>query len=252
LNSLKIFITSLFPRAPLVPSWWRYLLLRRIVFGAWFQCRRAAWSLLGIVGLNRSTRTMTADGHIGKEVIPHNNSQVWRITRHRTERLINILRTIHELDRPSARVLAIGPRNEAELMLFWLYGFRKKNISSIDLFTYSPLIDVMDMHAMSYASDSFDVVYSSYVLRYSPDLKRACDEMVRVTKHGGLIVVAFVNGRGAKTSMIGSPLDGGLRELFGYFEGAVSHVYWQEEHPVHDSDGANCTTIFRITKAGAS
>ncbi|MCH8073872.1 MAG: hypothetical protein IIA09_18220 [Proteobacteria bacterium] len=36
------------------------------------------------------------------------------------------------------------------------YGFNLKNIQAIDLFSYSPLIDVMDMHEMEYGDSRFD------------------------------------------------------------------------------------------------
>ena len=44
---------------------------------------------------------------------------------------------------------------------------------------------------LPFASDAVDVVYSSNVVEHVPEPWRMCDEMVRVCRPGGLIVVSY-------------------------------------------------------------
>jgi len=47
----------------------------------------------------------------------------------------------------------------------------------------------MDMHKMSFASDSFDVVYCSHSLEHAFDPVKAISELTRTVRDGGVIVV---------------------------------------------------------------
>jgi SAM-dependent methyltransferase len=85
------------------------------------------------------------------------------------------------------KVLIIGPRNEAELFTFAANGIPIGNISSIDLFSYSPKISLMDMHSMDFGDEVFDVVYAGWVISYSENRDTAISEMLRVLKPGGVI-----------------------------------------------------------------
>lgn len=95
-----------------------------------------------------------------------------------------VYRHAHEL-----KVLSIGPRVEGEIYNIIGHGFRKKNITGLDLFSYSPLIDVGDMHSMEFEDASFDIIICGWVLGYSDDRTAAAREILRVTKPGGLISV---------------------------------------------------------------
>jgi hypothetical protein len=90
--------------------------------------------------------------------------------RNRTEKVMNVLRSIENYNFSTSKILVVGSRNEAELMLLDAYGFRDSE--AIDLFSYSPRIKVMDMNEMSYQDNHFDIYYSSYVIKYSPDIKK--------------------------------------------------------------------------------
>lgn len=105
-----------------------------------------------------------------------------------------LIRPVVTLDRVARRikemkVLTIGPRVEGEIYNLMGYGFRSKNILGLDLFSYSKYIDVGDMHAMTYADNSFDIVFSGWVLGYSDDKQACADEMIRVCKPGGIIAI---------------------------------------------------------------
>lgn len=88
-----------------------------------------------------------------------------------------------------AKILDIGPRTEGELFMLMGHGFLPENIRGLDLISYSPLVDVGDMHSMPYDDDTFDITIASCVLVYSENPKLACDEIVRVTKDRGLICI---------------------------------------------------------------
>lgn len=180
----------------------------------------------------------------------HNRKQVlsWlEGHRNRTESIMNVLRTIQGYDPAKARVLVVGPRNEAEILLLRAYGFKAENITSVDLFSYSPRIDLMDMNDLSYPDGYFDIHYSSAVIKYSPDIHRSVAEAVRVTRDGGLMAFGFMFGELTDIIPQGSDLSGGVAELLQLFGEHVGHVYWQEEFPVAAND-IRASTIFRLKK----
>lgn len=236
---LRIYM---FPPTPISISFREYLLRSRIGFGLWFLVRRLINALR--VGHKRS---VLGYGHLEK-VVDHNYDAVWRITRQRTERLINILSSLRGFDRRNAKVLVIGPRNEAELLLFAAHGFTLENISAIDLFSVSPMIQVMDMHDMSLADDAFDMVYAAYVLTYSNRPQRAVDEMLRVVKHGGLFVAAWGIDHTLDSNVVGvQTLRGLLKEFYGYIGDRLGFVFWQEEYSESGKTALSC--IVRIVKS---
>src|SRR6266498_3974635 len=119
----------------------------------------------------------------------------------------------------------------ANYLLLSRYGFRMKNITAIDLFSFSPFIDVMDMHNLQYPDNSFDIVYSSFVITYSDRIPLACAEALRVAKDGALMVFAFEHmheGLGNKFGV--NRLSGGVNDLYPYFNNCVDAVLWREEH----------------------
>lgn len=243
---LRIYM---FPPTPVGISFREYLLRSRLGFGLWFLGRRFINALHAV----RRGAALTY-GHLEK-VVGHNYDMVWRITRQRTERLINILSSLRGFDRRSAKVLVIGPRNEAELLLFAAHGFKLENISAIDLFSVSPMIQVMDMHDMSFADNSFDLVYAAYVLTYSDRPQRAVDEMLRVVKDGGLFVAAWGIDHTSESNVVGvQTLRGLLKELYGYIGNRLGFIFWQEEHAEGGKTALSMSSIVRIVKSsdGAS
>ena len=88
----------------------------------------------------------------------------------RTRILLRPLSVIETLERDSA-ILVVGPRSEDDLLHLRSYGFR--NVRGLDLLSYSPLIDLGDMHRMPYADSTFDAVLYGWVLVYSDDPERA-------------------------------------------------------------------------------
>ena len=112
-------------------------------------------------------------------------------TASRPGRLIHALSAIEGVfgNTKNLSVLSIGPRTEMELMHLVGLGFAPHNVHALDLVSSSPWIDPGDMHAMPYADRSFDITISAWVLAYSKDPGKAIREMVRVTRHDGLIAI---------------------------------------------------------------
>ena len=94
------------------------------------------------------------------------------------------------LNRANLKVLLVGPRTEMELIQYISYGFSPENISCLDLFSYSPFVDVGDMHNMPYDDNTFDIVVVSWVLGYSKECRLAASEFVRVGRPGALVGLA--------------------------------------------------------------
>ena len=91
----------------------------------------------------------------------------------------------------NSKVLSIGPRTEAELLMLWAYGYKLENIKGADLISYSPLIDLVDMHNMPYNDNSFNVIVCSCTLVYSTDVDRAIKEIKRVGTSDCLFAFMF-------------------------------------------------------------
>ena len=106
-------------------------------------------------------------------------------------RLINPLRSNNYfiLHHKTLKVLTVGPRTEAEILTLIGCGFRPDNISGLDLLSYSPFVDVGDMHAMPYDDDSFDVVILGWVLGYSRDNARVAAEVLRVARPSAFVLI---------------------------------------------------------------
>jgi hypothetical protein len=88
------------------------------------------------------------------------------------------------------KLLCVGPRNEAEPLLLWSYGFSLENISSVDLISYSSLIQLADMHSLPFSSSTFDVIFSSCTLVYSKNILKAAEELKRVAKPGAIFAIS--------------------------------------------------------------
>ncbi len=70
-------------------------------------------------------------------------------------------------------------------------GRKWKNIFAIDLFTYSNLIKLGDIHQSKYSDNFFDIIVCGWVLTYSNDFEKIVEELIRITKNKGLISIGF-------------------------------------------------------------
>jgi hypothetical protein len=231
-----------------------YVALRPLAFTLRFRLRWLRFALQRRVAAGGGIHEQSNTNAAGFE---HNRKQVLSFQeghRNRTERIINVLRSIEGVDFSQAKVLCVGPRNEAEVLLLDLYGLPMRNVVAIDLFTYSPAIRLMDMNALDFPDDRFEIYYSSAVIKYSPDIHRTVAEAIRVTRDGGLMVFGFMFAPASGPDDLipaGSELSGGLRELLGLFAGHVDHVYWQDEFLYAPSE-VRASVIFRLKKKMSS
>lgn len=222
----------------------RAMAMRPWALELWYRSRAARFLLFG-KGLRQLEISKDVPQGFVKHVSAYNQTQLWEFYRERTEKLMGVMRMLDNIPK-DGNVLVIGPRNEAELLLLSHYGFKLKNITSVDLFTYSPKIELADMHALPHADNSFDVTYSAWTLKYSYNIQKACDELVRVTRPGGHIVIGFTHTQ-TVTPVIGAPLRGGIEEIKSYFAKNLDVVSFQEESL--ESEGTWKTSlIFRIRK----
>ena len=88
-------------------------------------------------------------------------------------------------------LLIIGPRFENEIFIARSLGFAKKSIRTLDTFSYSPFVEIGDMHKMSFRNESFSQLLCSWTLSYSSNPKLAAKEMTRVTKIGGYLAISM-------------------------------------------------------------
>jgi SAM-dependent methyltransferase len=230
-----------FPKSRLLPNFFTYISLSRVIFPLRFRFR--AFYLL-------TFKKVQEKKNANLEGFDHNRKQLLGFLeghRNRTESLINILRSVQGYDFKNMRLLCVGPRNEAEVMLLHGYGFKKTNVEAIDLFSYSPYISVMDMNNLQYPNDSFDIYYSSAVIKYSSDVHKTVSESLRVTKTGGLMAFCFTFGVKSDLVPSGAEFYNGLKDLFKLYDKYIETIYWQEEF-FHSEGDTRATAIFKIKK----
>jgi SAM-dependent methyltransferase len=110
----------------------------------------------------------------------------------RPQMMIGVVCAIEKVNqnRASMDILSIGPRSEIEIFGLLGAGFQESRIKAVDLFSYSPLVDIGDMHDLPYSPSSFDIIFAGWVLAYSKDQQVVAKEMLRVARDGAIIVVA--------------------------------------------------------------
>ena len=164
--------------------------------------------------LRRRLRTFGVGEGVSEHTVSHNLKGMRDLSVVRSDALVKPLSVLECLD-PSAHVLCVGPRTEGELYNLAAHGFTLANIRGLDLISYSPMVDLGDMHAMPYADDTWDVVVCGWVLAYSNAKVQAARELVRVCKPGGVIAVGVEwNPRS----------DEEIRSAIGYHPGADERI----------------------------
>jgi SAM-dependent methyltransferase len=141
-----------------------------------------------------------------------------------------------------ARVLCIGCRNGVELDEFRARGF--DDVVGIDLFSQRPDILVMDMHRMTFADGSFDVVFASHALEHSYDLDTVAGEIRRVGRDGGVVAVEVpVGGRASEADRIEFA---GVDQLREAFRPHIGKELWADEQPPRTATNGQGTDVARL------
>ena len=149
-------------------------------------------------------------------------------------------------------VLSIGPRSEIEIFSLMAAGFRRERIRALDLLSYSPYVEIGNMHAMPYGNDCFDAVFLGWVLGYSREPAVAAREVVRVCRDRA-IVVASADYVGEKARSSASNFNNeensikSTEQILGYFGKAVGSVYFR--HDPEPPDINMVMTVFEIRKS---
>jgi SAM-dependent methyltransferase len=109
----------------------------------------------------------------------------------RSEFFLNKLEKIENLDKiKKSKILLIGPRNEGEIYNFYSKGFLMKNITAIDLITYSKKIKAYDANFyLKGCKKKFDFIYFGFVLGYFKDPKKILSLAKKCLNKNGYVVV---------------------------------------------------------------
>lgn len=202
--------------------------------------------LLWFVHVRRRLRT-TGSAEAFAVTVEHNMRQL-RQCNPRIDLLVKPLSVV-ELARPESKVLVIGPRNEHDLLTLIANGFRRGNVRGLDLISYSPWIDLGDMHAMPYAGDSWDVVVCGWTLSYSSNPRKVAEEIVRVAREGALVAVAVeysTMSEEDELALAGYSIQerdrlerriNSVADILALFADAVRDVYFRHDAPVKRSHG---------------
>lgn len=196
---------------------------------------------LWFVRLHGQLRTLSEeDLGVTERTIAHNLLGLKDLGVPRSSKLVRPLSVIETLT-PDSKILSIGPRTEGELLNLVGHGFRPRNIRGVDLISYSPWVDLGNMHDLPYPDDSFDASIMSFVLAYSSERNRAVEEMVRVTRNEGLVAIGVewnplsdeeLKARHGYTVGASTRIES-AQELLDLAGDHVAHVYFH--HPVHPS-----------------
>jgi hypothetical protein len=164
-------------------------------------------------------------------------------------RVFDLVRHFQPLADPgSLRVLSLGPRTEIEFYYLWLlFGFRWGRISGADLVSTSPKIQAADMSVrLPFPDDTFDVLVASHSLEKSNNPERTRDEIRRVVRPNGWVLVGGDNMPQDATTATWPPVryfrDGvqGLIELYGV---RLEEIEYLKVHSPHGFE-----IIFRVRK----
>lgn len=208
------------------------------------------------VVLRRRLRAhISSSGDIGVNTVHHNALRLGSFKKlivNRSNLLLYPLSAI-AINRGSS-VLCIGPRTEGELLNYRGLGFR--NVRGLDLLSYSPWIDVGDMHAMPYPDGTFAVTLFSFCLSYSNNRPKAAAEAVRVTRNGGIIGVGdqwFRESAEEISQRVGYQMTGeqkmtSVAEILGFFGDHVDHVFFSHDRPSVPCDKCNLVVLFSMKK----
>jgi SAM-dependent methyltransferase len=209
------------------------------------------------VKLRKRLRTFDANNDgITENTISHNVRGMADLTVVRSNMLIRPLSVIQSLNENS-RILSIGPRTEGEIFNLMAHGFSPDKIRGLDLISYSPWIDVGNMHEMPYPDSSWDAVIMGWVISYSNEQKRAAMEVVRVTRPGGIVAVGLEwNPPGTRDKVINqlgyvlghTAAPQSTDDVLALFGDHVDRVYVRHDPVEHGDKNGEIFVIFSIKK----
>lgn len=211
------------------------------------------------VGVRRRMRTVSGSDGVAKTTLKHNMRGMIDLPVERSLRLIYPIAmwaAAQRLSLADQKVLTIGPRTEGEIWNLVAHGFRRRNITGLDLISYSPTIQLGDMHAMSFPDATFDVVLAGWVISYSDRKEVAAAEIARVTKPGGVVAIG-VEWRRKSPEQVAAELTGytvgsavrlrSAQAILDLFGDRVDRVYAQvDDQDIAAGEAGDLLAVFRL------
>ena len=237
---------------PMLTAYPRQLLQITLHRFAWC-AMRYAW----FVFLLRRQRVIERAEGVANNTVSHNLRGMFDLHVERSLRLVLPLCQLEWIRNhiTERTILTIGPRTEGEIYNLIGQGFRRKNITALDLISYSPMITLGDMHAMPYEAGRFDCVLLGWVISYSDEKQRAAAEVLRVVKRGGLIAVGVEWARLSASDVAqnqGYTVGSQQRllstmDILQLFEPHVHRVYFEQDDQDISSDSTgDLLLVFRV------
>jgi methyltransferase family protein len=201
-----------------------------------------------------------------KMTISHNIKSLGQCNT-RIDLLIKPLSVVESVNE-SSNVLIIGTRDEHDIYTLIGHGFSKEKIRGLDLISYSPLIDLGDMHSTLYPDGTWDVIVVGWTLSYSSKPQEFAQEMMRIAKNGALIAIAVeystmsehdeveVSGYSIHERAKLSRRINSVKDILDLFSSHVGHVFFSHDAPLKISHGkgglvrnvSNVGVIFSLSK----
>lgn len=213
----------------------------------------ASWRWWYFVKVRKQFRSVNAID-ASANTVSHNIAGMKDLAVRRSLVLIRPLAAVLSISRPGQpieadtfrgiRVLSVGPRTEGELLNLVAYGFEPHNIRGLDLISYSPWVDVGDMHSMPYPDSCWDAIVLGWVLAYSDNKQQAADEIIRIARNGAIVAVGveYCCLSNEQLSARLGYLPGSseriwsLADITKYFEGHIGTMYFS-----HDVSPERCS-----------
>lgn len=175
-----------------------FLRIDRIRF---FVCK-SRWLIL-----QKHLRYFNVDNNdIGEETIKHNLSAfkhdaAFGMSNRMTILLYPTAAILNK--RMNPKILIVGPRTEDDIFMAKSLGLF--DTIGLDLFSYSDMIELGDIHNTSYESESFDVILLGWMISYSKNPAQVVKECDRLLKSGGYLGIGIESNPMQKNDVIFPP-----------------------------------------------
>jgi SAM-dependent methyltransferase len=196
--------------------------------------------------------------------VKHNLKSIGVFGLTRMDMLIKPIAVMENVSK-DARILVIGPRNEDDILNLIGNGFKASNIIGLDLISYSPFIEVGDMHSTRFTDSYFDVIICGWTLSYSNEPQKFAQEALRITKNNGIIAIGVeysvltneqsINFHGGYHLNPNFERINSVNQILNLFSGHVKHLYFNHDAPnkishgeILDKNVSNVIAIFSILK----
>ena len=200
-----------------------------------------------------------------EHTVKHNLKAIGSFGLTRMDMLIRPISVMENVSK-DARILVIGPRNEDDILNLIGNGFKASNITGLDLISYSPFIEVGDMHSTRFTDSYFDVIVCGWTLSYSNEPQKFAQEVLRIIKNNGIISIGVEYSLLTNEQSIN--LHGGydlrpnnferinsIDQVLNLFSGHVKHLYFNHDAPnkishgeILDKNVSNIIAIFSVFK----